>query len=312
MKILISGGAGFLGSHVIDRLLEKNHEVLAIDDLSTGRLKNISHHLENPNFTFINHDVKIEKHFDVDGVFNLASPASPIAYQKNPIETLKTNVYGAVNMLNIANKNKSRILQASTSEVYGDPKESPQNENYWGHVNPIGIRSCYDEGKRAAESLFFDFHRIYELDIKVARIFNTYGPRMRVDDGRVVTNFIVQALRGEDLTVYGDGNQTRSFCFVEDLIDGLMALFFSEGLNMPVNLGNPTPVNMLDLAKEIIELTNSKSRIVYKELPLDDPKIRNPDISIAKSKLGWQPRMERRLGLQKTIDYLISEIDLSP
>jgi UDP-glucuronate decarboxylase len=310
MRILVTGGAGFLGSFIVDKLIDDKHDVIVIDDLSTGRIENISQHLENPKFTFFQHDVIIESHLEVEGIFNLACPASPIAYQKNPVKTLQTNVYGAINTLNLALQSQSRILQASTSEIYGDPLMSPQREDYWGNVNPIGIRSCYDEGKRAAETLFFDYHRLYGLDVKLARIFNTYGPRMAIDDGRVVTNFIFQALHGKELTVYGDGSQTRSFCFVDDLVEGLLSLFFSEGCNTPVNLGNPEPISMLQLANEIIEMTNSNSKIVFKELPMDDPKIRNPDISLAQEILNWSPRISRRTGLERTINYIASQIDL--
>lgn len=310
MRILVTGGAGFLGSFIVDKLINDKHDVVVIDDLSTGRIENISRHLENPKFTFFQHDVIIESNLEVEGIFNLACPASPLAYQKNPIKTLQTNVYGAINTLNLALQCKSRILQASTSEIYGDPLLSPQKEDYWGNVNPIGIRSCYDEGKRAAETLFFDYHRVYGLDIKLARIFNTYGPRMAIDDGRVVTNFIFQALHGKELTVYGDGSQTRSFCFVDDLVEGLLSLFFSEGCNTPVNLGNPEPISMLQLANEIIEMTNSNSKILFKELPMDDPKIRNPDISLAQEILNWSPKISRRTGLERTINYIASQIDL--
>ena len=310
MRILVTGGAGFLGSFIVDKLIDDRHDVVVIDDLSTGRMENISHHLENPSFTFFQHDVIIEKFLDIEGIFNLACPASPLAYQKNPVKTLQTNVYGAINTLNLALRCQARILQASTSEIYGDPLISPQKEEYWGNVNPIGIRSCYDEGKRAAETLFFDYHRLYGLDVKIARIFNTYGPRMAIDDGRVVTNFIFQALHGQDLTVFGDGSQTRSFCFVDDLVEGLLKLFFSDRCNNPINLGNPAPITMLQLANEIIEMTNSNSKIVFKELPIDDPKIRNPDISLAQEILNWTPRVSRRTGLEKTINYLTSQIDL--
>jgi UDP-glucuronate decarboxylase len=310
MRILVTGGAGFLGSFIVDKLIDGKHSVVVIDDLSTGRIENISHHLENPNFTFFQHDVIREKKLNIEGIFNLACPASPLAYQKNPVKTLQTNVYGAINTLNLALRCQARILQASTSEIYGDPLMSPQKEEYWGNVNPIGIRSCYDEGKRAAETLFFDYHRLYGLDVKIARIFNTYGPRMAIDDGRVVTNFIFQALHGQDLTVFGDGSQTRSFCFVDDLVEGLLKLFFSDGCNNPINLGNPAPITMLQLANEIIQMTNSNSKIVFRELPMDDPKIRNPDISLAQEILNWSPRISRRTGLEKTINYIASQIDL--
>jgi UDP-glucuronate decarboxylase len=304
MKILVSGGAGFLGSHIVDRLLEVNHDVLVVDNLYTGDRKNIAQHLDNPNFEFIRHDITVPLVVEVEGIFNLACPASPVHYQRDPVQTLKTSVHGAINMLGLAKRTKSRILQSSTSEVYGDPKESPQREEYWGNVNPLGIRACYDEGKRAAETLFSDYHRQYGLDVKIARIFNTFGPRMSVGDGRVVTNFIVQALRDEDLTVYGDGSQTRSFCFVDDLVEGLISLFFSNGIHTPINLGNPAPTTMLELAQEVIELTNSNSKIVSKPLPPDDPRKREPDISKARELLKWEPKVSRTVGLQKTIDYL--------
>ena len=308
MKILVTGGAGFLGSHIVDRLIDAKHEVLVVDNLYTGAKSNLSHHLGNINFEFLRHDITSPLFVEVEGIFNLACPASPIHYQRDPVQTLKTSVHGAINMLGLAKRTKSRILQSSTSEVYGDPEESPQREEYWGNVNPLGIRACYDEGKRAAETLFSDYHRQYGVDVKIARIFNTYGPRMSVGDGRVVTNFIVQALRGEEITVYGDGSQTRSFCFVDDLVDGLISLFFSEGHHYPINLGNPVPTSMLELAQEIIELTNSNSKIVFKPLPPDDPKKREPDISKAEKVLNWNPKVNRKTGLQKTIDYLANKI----
>ena len=308
MKILVTGGAGFLGSHIVDRLIDAKHEVLVVDNLYTGAKSNLSHHLGNINFEFLRHDITSPLFVEVEGIFNLACPASPIHYQRDPVQTLKTSVHGAINMLGLAKRTKSRILQSSTSEVYGDPEESPQREEYWGNVNPLGIRACYDEGKRAAETLFSDYHRQYGVDVKIARIFNTYGPRMSVGDGRVVTNFIVQALRGEEITVYGDGSQTRSFCFVDDLVDGLISLFFSEGHHYPINLGNPVPTSMLELAQEIIELTNSNSKIVFNPLPPDDPKKREPDISKAEKVLNWNPKINRKTGLQKTIDYLANKI----
>jgi UDP-glucuronate decarboxylase len=308
MRILVTGGAGFLGSHVVDRLLGAGHEVLVADNLYTGSKSNISTYLTNPNFEFVRHDVTIPLVVEVEGIFNLACPASPIHYQRDPVQTLKTSVHGAINMLGLAKRTKSRILQSSTSEVYGDPDISPQREDYWGNVNPLGIRACYDEGKRAAETLFSDYHRQYGVDTKIARIFNTYGPRMSVGDGRVVTNFIVQALRNEDITVYGDGSQTRSFCYVDDLIDGLITLFFSEGNHSPINIGNPAPTSMLELAQEILTLTNSNSKIVFDPLPPDDPKKREPDITRAKEILGWQPKVSRIDGLKKTIEYLASKI----
>ncbi len=301
MKILVTGGAGFLGSHLCDSLLNLGHEVISVDNYYTGSKKNIEHLRDNPRFEAIRHDVTIPIYLEVDGIFNLACPASPIHYQNDPVQTLKTSVHGAINLLGLAKRTNSRILQASTSEVYGDPEIHPQVESYWGRVNPIGIRACYDEGKRAAETLFFDYHRQHQVDIRVARIFNTYGPRMSLDDGRVVTNFIVQALRNEPLTVYGDGTQTRSFCFVSDLIDGLVSLFFATDIFEPINLGNPVPITMLDLAAEIIEITNSSSEIVFKPLPQDDPKDRQPDISKAKEKLRWEPIIERKEGISTTV-----------
>ena len=304
MRILVTGGAGFLGSHIVDRLMASNHNVLVVDNLYTGQKKNIQHHLNNPNFEFIRHDVTIPLIVEVDGIFNLACPASPVHYQRDPVQTLKTSVHGAINMLGLAKRTKSRILQSSTSEVYGDPQFSPQREDYWGNVNPLGIRACYDEGKRAAETLFTDYHRQYGVDIRIARIFNTYGPRMSSGDGRVVSNFIVQALRNEDITVYGDGSQTRSFCFVDDLIDGLIALFLSESNHDPINLGNPKPTSMLELAQEIIDLTNSNSKVVFQQLPQDDPRMREPDISKAREILNWEPKVTRTEGLIKTIEYL--------
>jgi len=308
MRILVTGGAGFLGSHIVDRLLDAKHEVVVADNLYTGSKTNIAKHLSNPDFEFLRHDVTIPLVIEVDGIFNLACPASPVHYQRDPVQTLKTSVHGAINMLGLAKRTKSRILQSSTSEVYGDPEVSPQREDYWGHVNPLGIRACYDEGKRAAETLFSDYHRQYGVDIRIARIFNTYGPRMSVGDGRVVTNFIAQALRNEDITVYGDGSQTRSFCYVDDLVDGLISLFFSEGNHDPINLGNPVPTSMLDLAQEILTLTNSNSKIIFDPLPPDDPKKREPDITKAKQLLGWEPKMSRTDGLKKTIEHLASKI----
>lgn len=307
---MVTGGAGFLGSHLCDQLLARGHEVVSVDNFYTGSPKNLAHLRDNPNFESIRHDVTIPLYLEVDGIFNLACPASPVHYQSNPVQTLKTNVHGAINILGLAKRNKARVLQASTSEVYGDPEVHPQVEEYWGRVNPIGIRACYDEGKRAAETLFFDYHRQYEVDIRVARIFNTYGPRMSLNDGRVITNFISQALNAEPITVYGDGTQTRSFCYVSDLIEGLISLFFSENIFQPINLGNPKPISMLDLASEIISLTNSASQIVFKELPSDDPRDREPDISKANSLLGWKPQIPRKLGLEKTIEDLRVQLNL--
>jgi UDP-glucuronate decarboxylase len=303
MKILITGGAGFLGSHLCEQLLKMDHEVICLDNFYTGFPKNIVHLLHDPRFTLLEQDVTNLIELEVDGIFNLACPASPIKYQKNPVETFRANVLGAINVLSLAQKLKIKVLQASTSEVYGDPQVNPQSENYWGNVNPIGLRSCYDEGKRAAETLFMDYFREYKLDVRIARIFNTYGPRMATDDGRVVSNFIVQAIKNDPITVYGDGNQSRSLCFVDDLINGLIKLFFADGVNYPVNLGNPSRLNMNELAHEIIELTNSKSQIVFKDLPSDDPFIREPNIDLAREVLEWKPMTERRNGLQKTISY---------
>jgi UDP-glucuronate decarboxylase len=301
MKILVTGGAGFLGSHLCEKLLVLGHEVVSVDNYYTGSLKNYLNFRDNPNFESIRHDVTFPLYLEVDGIFNLACPASPVHYQTNPVQTLKTNVHGAINVLGLAKRTKSRILQASTSEIYGDPEIHPQTEEYWGRVNPIGIRACYDEGKRAAETLFFDYHRQYSLDIRVARIFNTYGPRMALSDGRVVTNFIVQALRNDPITIYGDGKQTRSFCYVSDLIDGLISLFFAENVFEPINLGNPAPITIGQLATEIISLTNSKSELVFKELPSDDPRDREPNIEKAKSILGWSPKVSRSEGLAFTV-----------
>jgi UDP-glucuronate decarboxylase len=303
MKLLVTGGAGFLGSHLCEVLLKEGHEVVAVDNYFTGSKSNVEHLLDYSNFELIRHDVTFPLYIEVEGIFNLACPASPVHYQRNPVQTFKTSVHGAINLLGLAKRTGARILQASTSEVYGDPTISPQIEAYWGNVNPIGVRSCYDEGKRAAETLFFDYNRQYELEIRVARIFNTYGPRMAMNDGRVVSNFIVQALRNENLTVYGDGSQTRSLCYVDDLISGLVKLFFNEKTIGPVNLGNPEPLTMKDLAEEIIKLTNSSSKIEFRELPSDDPKQREPDITLAKNSLNWLPKISRDLGLKNTVDY---------
>jgi UDP-glucuronate decarboxylase len=303
MKILVTGGAGFLGSHLCTKLLSMGHEVICVDNYYTGSKRNIEHLIGNGNFELIRHDVTFPIYLEVDGIFNLACPASPVHYQRHPVQTLKTSVHGAINILGLAKRTGARVLQASTSEVYGDPKVSPQIESYWGNVNPIGLRSCYDEGKRAAETLFFDYHREFKIDIRVARIFNTYGPKMAMNDGRVVSNFIIQALKNEDLTVYGDGNQIRSFCYVDDLVDGLIALFFKADIFEPVNLGNPAPINMAMLAQEIIEMTNSRSKLVFKPLPSDDPITREPDISKATDLLGWAPKISREVGLLETIDY---------
>jgi len=303
VRLLVTGGAGFLGSHLCETLLNFGHTVLCVDNLYTGNHKNIENLLKNPEFEFIRHDVTFPLYLEVDGIFNLACPASPVQYQRNPVQTFKTSVHGAINMLGLAKRTGARFLQASTSEIYGDPVVSPQYEEYWGNVNPIGIRSCYDEGKRAAETLTFDYHRQFGLDIRLARIFNTYGPRMDMNDGRVVSNFIVQALRGDPITIYGDGTQTRSFCYVDDLIDGLIRLFFTEGIFQPINLGNPSPIKILDLANEVIELTSSKSTIEMQPLPGDDPKQREPKIEKAQELIKWSPQIERRVGLARTIEY---------
>jgi UDP-glucuronate decarboxylase len=303
MRILVTGGAGFLGSHLCERLLNMGHSVLCVDNFYTGNQKNIDHLRDYRDFELMRHDVTFPLYVEVDGIFNLACPASPIHYQRNPVQTFKTSVHGAINMLGLAKRTGARFFQASTSEIYGDPAISPQPEEYWGNVNPIGIRSCYDEGKRAAETLTIDYHRQFGLDIRVARIFNTYGPRMDVNDGRVVSNFIVQALKGEPISVYGDGTQTRSFCYVDDLIEGLIKLFFAEKIHEPLNLGNPSPISMLELANEVIALTDSKSRVEMRPLPGDDPKQREPLIEKAEKLLGWRPIVDRRTGLSKTIEY---------
>ncbi|MCI9356605.1 MAG: SDR family oxidoreductase [Lachnospiraceae bacterium] len=302
-RVLVTGGAGFLGSHLCDRLIKEGSDVICVDNLFTGSKDNIRHLLSNPYFEFIRHDVTEPLYAEVDQIYNLACPASPVHYQYNPIKTAKTSVYGAMNMLGLAKRVKARILQASTSEVYGDPEVHPQPESYRGHVNPIGIRSCYDEGKRMAETLFFDYHRQNHVDIRVIRIFNTYGPRMNQNDGRVVSNFIVQALKGEDITIYGDGMQTRSFCYVDDLIEGMFRMMNTEGITGPVNIGNPGEFTMLELAQKVLAMTDSKSKIVYKPLPSDDPTQRRPVIDLAKEKLGWQPSILLDEGLARTIDY---------
>lgn len=302
-RVLVTGGAGFLGSHLCDRLIEAGNEVICADNLFTGSKDNIRHLLSNPNFEFIRHDVTIPLYVEVDQIYNLACPASPVHYQHDPIKTAQTSVYGAMNMLGLAKRLNARILQASTSEVYGDPEVHPQPESYRGCVNPIGIRSCYDEGKRMAETLFFDYHRQNNVDIRVIRIFNTYGPRMNKNDGRVVSNFIVQALKGEDITIYGSGMQTRSFCYVDDLIDGMMRMMNCENFTGPVNIGNPGEFTMLELAEKVIALTGSKSKLVFHPLPSDDPTQRKPVIELAKEKLDWQPKISLDEGLVKTIDY---------
>lgn len=302
-RILVTGGAGFLGSHLCDKLINDGHEVICLDNFFTGKKKNIAHLLSNPNFEIMRHDVIQPIYAEVDWIFNLACPASPVHYQQDPVRTIKTNVMGALNSLGCAKQNNARVLQASTSEVYGDPKVHPQPESYRGAVNPIGIRACYDEGKRTAETLFFDYHRQHNLDIRVVRIFNTYGPRMTANDGRVVSNFIVQALRGEDITVYGDGTQTRSFCYVDDLIDGIVKMMNVENFTGPVNLGNPGEFTMLELAELVLKLTGSKSKIVYRPLPSDDPTQRCPVIDLAREKLNWQPTIKLEDGLKPTIEY---------
>ena len=302
MRILVTGGAGFLGSHLCDRLLADGHEVLAVDNLYTGSKVNIAHNLQNPNFEFMRHDVTFPLFVEVDAIYNLACPASPVHYQKFPTQTIKTSVIGAINILGLAKRLGIPILQASTSEVYGDPTISPQPESYWGNVNPIGLRSCYDEGKRAAESLFFDYHREHNVQIRVARIFNTYGPRMNLHDGRVVSNFIRQAISGEAITLYGTGEQTRSFCYVDDLIDGLVKLMNTPGdVVGPINLGNPVEFTMKELAAKVIELTSSKSEMVYEALPSDDPQQRKPDTTKASEILGWAAKIDLNAGLIKTI-----------
>lgn len=303
-RILVTGGAGFLGSHLCDRLIEQGHEVLCVDNLFTGAKQNIEHLLDHPHFEFVRHDVTFPLYVEVDQIYNLACPASPIHYQHDPVQTTKTSVHGAINMLGLAKRLGAKIFQASTSEVYGDPVVHPQPETYWGNVNPIGMRSCYDEGKRCAETLFFDYNRQHGLEIKVARIFNTYGPRMHQNDGRVVSNFIMQALRGESITVFGDGKQTRSFCFVDDLIGGIVALMDTpKEFTGPMNLGNPHEMTMLELATHVIELTNSSSRIVFKPLPSDDPVQRRPDTRLAEETIGWNPSVQFRDGLAKTVEY---------
>lgn len=309
-RVLVTGGAGFLGSHLCDRLIERGHEVLCLDNFYTGQRRNIHHLLAVPSFEVIRHDVTHPIYLEVDEIYNLACPASPVHYQTDPVQTTKTSVHGAINMLGLAKRVKARILQASTSEVYGDPELHPQPEGYWGNVNPIGIRSCYDEGKRCAETLFFDYHRQHNLDIKVMRIFNTYGPRMHPQDGRVVSNFIVQAIQGQDLTVYGDGLQTRSFCYVDDLIDGMMRLMDSPtGFTGPVNIGNPVEFTMLELAENVLSLTGSSSKIRFEPLPQDDPKQRQPEIGLAKSALGWQPKVPLADGLKETIAYFRTVVE---
>ena len=308
-KILVTGGAGFLGSHLCDRLVSLGHDVLCVDNFYTGSKSNIAGLMGKNNFEMMRHDVTLPLQVEVDQIYNLACPASPIHYQFDPVQTIKTSVQGAINMLNLASRVKGKILQASTSEVYGDPEVHPQPESYWGKVNPIGIRSCYDEGKRCAETLFFDYYRQHNLNIKVVRIFNTYGPRMHPNDGRVVSNFIVQALREEDITIYGKGNQTRSFCYVDDLIEGLMQMMNTpEGVTGPINLGNPSEFTMLELAEKVLKITKSKSKLVFKALPQDDPKQRKPDIKIAQETLKWQPKISLDDGLELTVEYFKNTI----
>src|SRR6201996_115237 len=303
-RVLVTGGAGFLGSHLCDRLIRDGHDVLCLDNFYTGSKQNIVHLLDHRYFELMRHDVTFPLYVEVDRIFNLACPASPVHYQHDPVQTTKTSVHGAINMLGLAKRLRARILQASTSEVYGDPEVHPQREEYWGRVNPIGIRSCYDEGKRCAETLFFDYHRQHALEIKVVRIFNTYGPRMHPNDGRVVSNFIVQALKGEDITIYGDGQQTRSFCYVDDLIEAMVRTMETPvGFTGPVNMGNPVECTMLDLAERVIAMVGGKSKLIFKPLPSDDPRQRQPDISLAKEKLGWEPKVHIDDGLRETISY---------
>jgi UDP-glucuronate decarboxylase len=301
---MVTGGAGFLGSHLSERLLKEGCDVLCVDNFYSGTKDNVAHLMGNPHFELMRHDVTFPLYVEVDEIFNLACPASPIHYQWDPVQTTKTSVHGAINMLGLAKRTKARILQASTSEVYGDPEIHPQREDYWGHVNPIGIRSCYDEGKRCAETLFFDYHRQHQVEIKVVRIFNTYGPRMHPNDGRVVSNFIVQALRGEDITIYGDGSQTRSFCYADDLIEGFMRMMASPSdITGPINMGNPVEFTIKELAEAVLGKVGGNSKLIFKPLPQDDPKQRQPDISIAKQKLGWEPQVKLDDGLELTIDY---------
>ena len=308
-KVLVTGGSGFLGSHLCENLLSHGHEVICIDNYFTGSKNNVKHLMKNSKFELIRHDITFPLYLEVDEIYNLACPASPVHYQSDPVQTIKTSVHGAINMLGLAKRLGAKIFQASTSEVYGDPEIHPQHELYWGKVNPIGIRSCYDEGKRCAETLFFDYNRQHNVKIKVARLFNTYGPKMHPNDGRVISNFIVQALQNNDVTVYGDGSQTRSFCYVDDLIEGFQAFMnFDVNFHGPINLGNPNEYSILELAKKIIDLTNSKSKIVFKSIPDDDPKQRKPDIALAKEKLSWEPKIELNDGLKHTIEYFSSNL----
>jgi len=310
MRSLVTGGAGFIGSHLCEKLLERGDDVVCLDNFFTGSKKNISHLLDSRSFELIRHDITESILLEVDRIYNLACPASPVHYQYNPVKTVKTSVMGTINMLGMAKRVKARILQASTSEVYGDPQIHPQTEDYWGNVNPIGIRSCYDEGKRVAETLMMDYHRQNNVDVRIIRIFNTYGPRMAENDGRVVSNFIVQALKGKDITVYGDGSQTRSFCYVSDLVDGIVGMMECEGFTGPVNLGNPAETTILEFAERIIKLTGSRSKIIFKPLPPDDPRQRQPDISLAEDKLGWKPVVPVETGLKRTIEYFSTLISM--
>jgi UDP-glucuronate decarboxylase len=308
-KILVTGGAGFLGSHLCERLIEQGNDVLCVDNFFTGSKENVAHLLKYPRFELMRHDITFPLYVEVDEIYNLACPASPIHYQFDPVQTTKTSVHGAINVLGLAKRVKAKVLQASTSEVYGDPEVHPQAESYWGRVNPVGPRSCYDEGKRCAETLFFDYWRQHRMRIKVVRIFNTYGPRMHPNDGRVVSNFIVQALRGEDITIYGDGQQTRSFCYVDDLIEGMMrAMASPDEFTGPINIGNPGEFTILELAEEVLRVTGSRSRLVFRPLPTDDPKQRQPDIELAKKVLSWEPQIELRKGLEKTISYFQAQL----
>ena len=308
-KVMVTGGSGFLGSHLCERLLAMGHDVLCVDNFFTGDKANVEHLRAHPRFELMRHDVTFPLYVEVDQIYNLACPASPVHYQFDPVQTTKTSVHGAINMLGLAKRVKARILQASTSEVYGDPEVHPQMESYWGRVNPIGIRSCYDEGKRCAETLFFDYHRQHKVDIKVMRIFNTYGPRMHPNDGRVVSNFIVQALRGDDITMYGNGQQTRSFCYVDDLIEGMVRLMATEdGFTGPMNVGNPHEFTMLELAQTVIRLTGSQSQLSFQPLPQDDPRQRKPDISLAQARLGWEPTVQLEEGIGKTIAYFAAKL----
>lgn len=303
-RILVTGGAGFLGSHLCDRLIKDGNDVICLDNFFTGNKANIKHLVAHPYFELMRHDVTFPLYVEVDEIYNLACPASPVHYQYDPVQTTKTSVHGAINMLGLAKRTGAKIFQASTSEVYGDPEQHPQQESYWGRVNPIGPRSCYDEGKRCAETLFFDYYRQHNLNIKVVRIFNTYGPRMHPNDGRVVSNFIVQALAGDDITIYGDGSQTRSFCYVDDLIEGFIRMMATEkGVTGPINLGNPSEFSMLELAEKVIQLTGSKSKLIFQALPTDDPRQRQPNIRMAKDSLGWQPKVDLESGLRETISY---------